>query len=186
LCERALAALEGPDATTPLPPRDTLDAPPDTVILSYRSALATEQRITCRFAPRGSSNDPLDLVGVHTDSGGELSPAGLFFLRTYVLERPPLLPDLPSTVAPMPGTLAYFLQQLVNALTPAAIYALLATGYALIYGITGRINLAFGDFTTVGALITVQGLMLGSLLFGSSLATGSPLALLLAIAAGAA
>lgn len=181
-----MAALEGPDAPTLLPPRGILDAPPDTVILSYRLDSASERRITCRFAPRGSSDDPLALVGVHTDHDGELSPASLFFLRTYVLERPPLLPDLPSTAASAPGTLAYFLQQLVNALTPAAIYALLATGYALIYGITDRINLAFGDFTTVGALITVQGMLLGSLLLGFSLAAGAPLALLLAIAAGAA
>ena len=53
-------------------------------------------------------------------------------------------------------------QQLVNALAPAAIYALLATGYALIYGITGRINLAFGEFTTVGAFAALTGILVAA------------------------
>ena len=64
---------------------------------------------------------------------------------------------------------AYLAQQLVNALAPAAIYALLATGYALIYGITGRINLAFGEFTTVGAFAALSGVLLAA----SGLGAGS-------------
>jgi branched-chain amino acid transport system permease protein len=36
-------------------------------------------------------------------------------------------------------------------MTLSAIYALLATAYSLIYGITGRINLAFGEIAMLGA-----------------------------------
>ena len=35
-------------------------------------------------------------------------------------------------------------------------------GYALIYGITGRINLAFGEFTTVGAFAALAGILIGA------------------------
>ena len=47
-------------------------------------------------------------------------------------------------------------------MAPAAIYALLAAGYSLIYGITGRINLAFGEFTTVGAFAALAGILIGA------------------------
>ena len=119
---------------------------------------------------------------MRTDRLGDLSPVALFFLRTYVLNRPPLLPDLLPGPAPAIGTPAYFLQQLANALTPASIYALLATGYALIYGITGRINLAFGDFTTVGAFAALNGMVLGALTLAASLPASARVVLLGSIA----
>jgi branched-chain amino acid transport system permease protein len=49
------------------------------------------------------------------------------------------------------------LQQLVNALALAAVYALLATAYSLIYGLVGRINLAFGEIAVLGAYGAIGG-----------------------------
>ena len=46
---------------------------------------------------------------------------------------------------------AYFLQQVLNALQIGAFYGLLAASYALVYGITRRINFAFGAIATFGA-----------------------------------
>ena len=47
----------------------------------------------------------------------------------------------------------YFVDQLIIGLTDGAIYALIALGYTLVYGIIELINFAHGDIFTVGALI---------------------------------
>lgn len=51
-------------------------------------------------------------------------------------------------------SLAYALQQAVNAVVSGSFYGLLASSYALVYGITSRINFAFGAITSLGAAIT--------------------------------
>jgi len=45
-----------------------------------------------------------------------------------------------------------FLQQLINGLTLGAIYALVALGYTMVYGILGLINFAHGEVVMIGAL----------------------------------
>jgi branched-chain amino acid transport system permease protein len=47
----------------------------------------------------------------------------------------------------------YFVDQLVLGLTNGAIYALIALGYTLVYGIIELINFAHGDVFTVGGII---------------------------------
>ena len=49
-----------------------------------------------------------------------------------------------------------FLQQLVNGLVLGSIYALVALGYTMVYGILGLINFAHGDIVMVGALVTLS------------------------------
>jgi branched-chain amino acid transport system permease protein len=49
--------------------------------------------------------------------------------------------------------LTYFLQQGLNALQLGSIYALIALGYTMVYGILSMINFAHGDFFMVGAFI---------------------------------
>jgi branched-chain amino acid transport system permease protein len=58
-----------------------------------------------------------------------------------------------------------FLQQLVNGLTIGSIYALVALGYTMVYGILGLINFAHGDVVMVGAMValTVVSRLLGVL-----------------------
>ncbi|MDP2240316.1 MAG: branched-chain amino acid ABC transporter permease [Burkholderiales bacterium] len=48
-----------------------------------------------------------------------------------------------------------FLQQLINGLVLGSIYALVALGYTMVYGILGLINFAHGDIVMVGALVTL-------------------------------
>lgn len=48
-----------------------------------------------------------------------------------------------------------FLQQLVNGIVLGSIYALVALGYTLVYGIMGLINFAHGDVVMVGAMVTL-------------------------------
>lgn len=48
-----------------------------------------------------------------------------------------------------------FLQQIINGLTQGAIYALVALGYTMVYGIMGLINFAHGDVVMIGALFAL-------------------------------
>ncbi|NDU85174.1 MAG: branched-chain amino acid ABC transporter permease [Ferrovum sp.] len=52
--------------------------------------------------------------------------------------------------------MATFLQQLVNGLTLGCIYALVALGYTLVYGILELINFAHGDLVMLGALLSLS------------------------------
>ena len=44
-----------------------------------------------------------------------------------------------------------FFQQLLNGLNQGAIYALIALGYTMVYGIAKMLNFAHGDVIMVGA-----------------------------------
>ena len=46
-----------------------------------------------------------------------------------------------------------FLQQIINGLVLGSIYALVALGYTMVYGILGLINFAHGEVVMVGALV---------------------------------
>ena len=50
--------------------------------------------------------------------------------------------------------MATILQYLVYGLQLGSVYALLALGYTMVYGIVGMINTAHGDFLMIGALGT--------------------------------
>jgi len=51
------------------------------------------------------------------------------------------------------SNLQEFIQQLINGLTLGAIYALIALGYTMVYGIIKLINFAHGDIMMVGAYV---------------------------------
>jgi branched-chain amino acid transport system permease protein len=57
-----------------------------------------------------------------------------------------------------------FAQQLINGLVLGSIYALVALGYTMVYGILELINFAHGELTMMGAMValTVIGVLLGS------------------------
>ena len=62
-------------------------------------------------------------------------------------------------------TLIQYLQYLLNGITLGAIYALIALGYTMVYGILKFINFAHGDILMVGAFI---GLIVYEALLGTS------------------
>jgi len=73
--------------------------------------------------------------------------------------------------------MAYFSQQLINAITLGAIYGLIAIGYTMVYGIIGMINFAHGEVFMIGAFIAMIGFMICGLLgIGSA-----PVAILLVL-----
>ncbi|REH37624.1 amino acid/amide ABC transporter membrane protein 1 (HAAT family) [Paraperlucidibaca baekdonensis] len=49
-------------------------------------------------------------------------------------------------------------QQLLNGLILGSIYALIALGYTLVYGILGLINFAHGEVVMIGAMVTISAL----------------------------
>ncbi len=71
------------------------------------------------------------------------------------------------------------LQQIVNGVVLGAVYALVALGYTMVYGILGLINFAHGDVVMVGALVALA-------VIKPLAAAGLPNALLLAIGLGVA
>lgn len=53
--------------------------------------------------------------------------------------------------------MTYHLQQILNALQLGSIYALIALGYTMVYGVLTMINFAHGDFFMLGAFICFLG-----------------------------
>ncbi len=73
----------------------------------------------------------------------------------------------------------YFLQQTLNGLSLGCVYALIAIGYTLVYGITGVINFAYGPLYTIGAFVLVAAWA------GTALGLAVPLVLAAGALAGA-
>jgi branched-chain amino acid transport system permease protein len=51
-----------------------------------------------------------------------------------------------------------FLQQIINGLVQGSVYALVALGYTMVYGILGLINFAHGEVVMVGAMVALTAL----------------------------
>jgi branched-chain amino acid transport system permease protein len=71
----------------------------------------------------------------------------------------------------------FFLTELVNGLTAGALYALIALGYSMVYGVLKLLNFAHGDLYMVGAFIGYFVIQW----FGGSAALSIPVPLLLVI-----
>ncbi|PKO90530.1 MAG: branched-chain amino acid ABC transporter permease [Betaproteobacteria bacterium HGW-Betaproteobacteria-10] len=63
-----------------------------------------------------------------------------------------------------------FLQQIINGLVQGSIYALVALGYTMVYGIMGLINFAHGEVVMIGTLVTIT-------VAGALINAGMPVAL---------
>lgn len=55
--------------------------------------------------------------------------------------------------------LSLFLQFLINGIALGSLYALIAIGYTIIYGVVGLINMAHGEFFMAAAFMTMWGVM---------------------------
>src|SRR3546814_7253781 len=54
---------------------------------------------------------------------------------------------------PASQSMDILIQQLINGITVGSVYALVALGYTMVYGIIGLINFAHGDVVMVGAMV---------------------------------
>src|SRR5260370_2684786 len=77
--------------------------------------------------------------------------------------------------------MAYFSQQLINAITLGASSGLIAFGYTMVYGIIGMINFAHGEVFMIGAFISLIGFMICAMLGIGSGVVAIILVLLLAM-----
>ena len=120
-----------------------------------------EREVVCAFAAEGLSPNKAELTGIVTERG-PVSGASLYFLKHYYIDTPEGVSGDPGSrvdaaVMEIPAGAAYSLQQLLVSLPRTAIYALLSVAYALVFGLSGRINLAFGELAAVGAAGTIAG-----------------------------
>lgn len=172
LCRRVLPALH-PDGTNLREIRVTAAPGRPGIRIDYAAGEAGGQARTHAAICGFSEEDRLDLAAVEAD-GRPLGEARLLYLKRFWLA--PLggaeEAEIPGPPVPeLPAPLAYAAQQFVNALVLVAIYGLLATAYSLIYGLVGRINLAFGEMAVLGAYGAIGGVGVG-VAFGA----GNPLA----------
>ncbi|MGO4570955.1 branched-chain amino acid ABC transporter permease [Microvirga sp. 2TAF3] len=143
----------------------------------------------CQFAAEGLSPNKAELTGLATEEG-PISGASLYLLKHYYIDSPEGIagdPGSPASteVAEVPDSLAYFLQQFATSLPRTAIYALLAVAYALVFGLSGRINLAFGELAAIGSAATIAGASIAIASGVSSPVLGLAAGLLAALFAGA-
>jgi branched-chain amino acid transport system permease protein len=121
-----------------------------------------ERFVECRFAGGGYvAADRGTLIGVTTDAG-PMGALRLQLLKRFWLAKvgPAADPQPVEGVlsAPeLPWAMAVGLQHVLLALPAIAIYGLLAAAYSLIYGLVGRINLAFGELAAVGGYAAFLG-----------------------------
>jgi branched-chain amino acid transport system permease protein len=163
LCLGALAGLEPGDSRLIV---SGVDGEGPLVVVRYaREAEPRTRVIECRFAGDATALGQLDLQSVIFD-GEELGPGRLTYLKSFwlgtggpfMVRARILLPDAGLfTVSKVSGP---YVQAALSATPIASVYVLLALGFALIHGLTGRMNIAHGEFATVGAYAGFAGFML--------------------------
>ncbi len=80
-----------------------------------------------------------------------------------------------------------FLQQIVNGLVLGSVYALVALGYTMVYGILGLINFAHGEVAMIGAMVALSVIqVLGGMALPVALVVGAGLvvAIVVCVAVG--
>ncbi|MDQ0471574.1 branched-chain amino acid ABC transporter permease [Labrys wisconsinensis] len=170
VCRQTLPAVN-PDATAITVLRVDPAPAPYAVRLAYRveqGGIEQDRFVLCGFAAEGIDLDRNVLARFATEEG-PYSPIKLHILNRYWLEKTALAtaadpgPGLaaPPLIVASTG-IAYLVQALANALPSTAMMMLIAVAYALIYGLVGRINLAFGELAALGAYGAVIGAVLAT------------------------
>lgn len=186
ICRIAIPALERPDSRV-----SVLRALPEPagVAVEYRVArpdgAVVPRRIVCRFVP----GLRLSLDGINLD-GRELAGATVYLLQRAFIDTPegaaadPGPPAWNADLPELPRLTALLLQHVLSGLPGMAVYGLLASAYGLLFGLVGRINLAFGELAAVGA--AAAGIAVAALSAGLASAPVAILAAGLAIGIAAA
>lgn len=142
---------------------------PRSLRIEYRVAVESRpplsRHVICGFAAQGLSSGKAELVALATERG-PVAGATLYLLKRYYVDTPegqagdPGPGDPGADLVEIPAQSAYLIQSLLVSLPRTAIYALLASAYALVFGLVGRINLAFGELAAIGGAATVSGVAL--------------------------
>ncbi len=139
----------------------------NSIVVHYRSrdaaGKAAEHWIACWFEASAFGPGRLSVEGVSTDRQGLLSPVKLEMLRIWLrVQGTDFEPKdaEPSATGPALSDPLYALHAAINALVMGCVYALVAIGFSLVYGVIGRINLALGDMSTIAAYAAFTGVTL--------------------------
>jgi branched-chain amino acid transport system permease protein len=194
LCRMALPALSPPDSTIEVESQHEF---PDGrgLRVVYRldpASPASTHFADCRFRQPGRPLRSEEMIALTID-GRPLTDVSLYFLERFWLATPDARNADPAPLGDvaelprLPHAAAYALQQALDGLPLAAIYALLAAAYSLVYGLVGRINLAFGDLAAAGGYAAALGALLAAgqtpaTILGAGLALGGAAAALWGIA----
>ena len=187
-CLTALAGLEPGDNSLLV---EGVIGADNVITVAYRAdATGVSRQIVCTFGGAARDIDQLDLLAV-TISDREIGPGRLMFLRSHWLAGPGSDVAAERIVRPATGIVSMgavpgkYLQSALSAMPIGSAYVLLALGFALIHGITGRMNIAHGEFATIGAYTGFAGFMAGgSLSTLSGLAAGLAFALVASASSG--
>lgn len=158
LCRKLIPAFESDPITAVSTRMDPED--PRIVRIGYRTG-GHPHWIACRFAGTATEEGRTSLTAVATDRLGWLSPIRFAMLEQWIRIKPPRHDAAsPAEIVRAPPTgwtpWLFLLQQIINAATVACVYGLLALGYTLVYAILGQINLAMGELTMIGAMLTAM------------------------------
>jgi branched-chain amino acid transport system permease protein len=159
ICRDVLPALH-PEGTALRETRQMpLEGVPFTIRIDYlaREPGRSQQvrYLVCQFAGGGNDAGRFELAALLTDAG-PVSEVKRAIIQRWWLGDAVAMADASRqrqalAIARVPMAVAYGVQQVANGLVPAALYGLLACAYALVYGLVGRINLAFGEIAVAGA-----------------------------------
>ena len=163
LCENALAALEPHYRSAEILRVEMSATAEHRTILHYQvieeDGPPAQHWIACSFAGGRLSPQRLALDSVSTDRRGELSHVRLHMLKIWLsifpLHRSAAPADDGSQAIGALREALYFAQQIINALVPICIYAVLAVAFTLVFAILERINFAFSAMAMVGGFTTL-------------------------------
>ncbi|MDQ0345891.1 branched-subunit amino acid ABC-type transport system permease component [Ancylobacter vacuolatus] len=162
LCRAAAPALH--DEAVEIVETQLVPVPNDPTALRYRYRVRSSlgggpHELICRFAAQTGAGR-FNLVALIQD-GAPLGEVKLFILKRWWLEDArsqargaPILRLSPRG--------AYWLQQALGGLVLMGVYGLIATGFALVHGLYGRINLAFGEVAVAGGIYMLVAVSLAS------------------------
>ena len=146
------------------------------VRLDWRAPAATESTGTpeikegwmiCWFLPRKSAEDAWQMTQLDSSEFGVMRRYDIqqLYKMLRVMQYQPQDFDPESDTAK--GRALYVLQQTINAINLGCVYALIAIGFTLVYGITRVINFAFGDLYMLGAFTAYIASIVIAYYFGS-------------------
>nr|WP_211113923.1 branched-chain amino acid ABC transporter permease [Azospirillum picis] len=157
LCRRLIPAFDGGPVTGLSAQAIAEDR--RVVRIDYRAG-GQAHWIACRFAGTAMEEGRRTLAAVATDRTGWLREMRFAMLMQWLRIKPAdaaVAGDRPERAGPTRWTpVLFLLQQVINAATVACVYGLLALGYTLVYAILGQINLAMGELTMLGAMMTAM------------------------------
>lgn len=107
----------------------------------------------CWFLPRASTNEAWQMTEINSSEFGLMRRYDiqqLYKMLRLIQYQPQSFDPTADTAT---GRALYLLQQTINAISLGCVYALIAIGFTLVYGITRVINFAFGDLYMLGAFV---------------------------------